>query len=727
MQVIETMLGRLGSRLTLHFLPREHLIRLSPLGKFYDRAWSLRLGVRLTNPDGANSKLYLLPLGELAGDDETYFQEVEQKLASTEVTFRGRQREVGLEVKFKFIAPFYPQNEKLCTAPFFYLDIQLLKGPRNRKIELVAELQGEGIEIADFASDTILGATLHSDYQMQPDHWGGQPTDRLSLKTFRAPLLFGLVQPPQEATLEQDKGVQIKCELGTTTARLILATYTNAPILDVRGTPYRFKYTEFFQSVQEVVKYAIDEESFIRQRCELFDTLFRDNSLGKSGRDLLSFAFQSYLPNTWWAVSLANPHDDWFSVWEGNCVFHSTVDVEYNLAWIYLMLWPQLLEKTLAQWRHYVQTTPEGAVMSHDIGGLLGANKQQYPHSMEVEENANFILLTYALWRYSGREAVLQDNLETITRLVRYILDSDTTGNGFPNRGVANTIDDASPAVQFGREQVYLAVKALAACWAVRLMLRSHPDHEMQILAAECQTRVELINYTLNTEGWLDDHYAVTLDRRTDGLVNPWDGQPLPPGPLLGWDAYSLYTANGLLYLLATDPDAKNLPPANYERLKSDLQTSVAHSLTEYGCTHTSYDQSNLWVSQNLWRDIIAGQLGLDVGQMLDRYWAFQQYENSQGRGGCFVDTYGSNWLHYYPRGITAIGLWYGLSGLKLDRQAGQISFAPVQLPLRVPLPTFADWENGLIPWVNFKLDCNLVNTEFENQHLLDGLEIITS
>jgi xylan 1,4-beta-xylosidase len=194
---------------------------------------------------------------------------------------------------------------------------------------------------------------------------------------------------------------------------------------------------------------------------------------------------------------------------------------------------------------------------------------------------------------------------------------------------------------------------------------------------------------SINT-AWLDDHFAVCLDRTTKGLINPWTKQPLPEGELEGWNAYSLYTSNGLLYLLAT---ATPLPAGlDLERFRLDLVNSRRESLIEYGCTHSSADLSNIWVSQNLHRDFSGAYLGVDPGGMLERYWAFEQFENSVGRGGCFVDTYGANHLHYYPRGITSLGIFPALAGMRLDKVAGVQEFKPVRAPLRLPLLNLCDW-----------------------------------
>jgi hypothetical protein len=727
MQLIETMLGRLGSRFTLHFLPREKQVRLSPLGKYYDLPWHLRLGFRV------GEVTRVLPFV----DTETeIFPEVEMELTMTSVTFRARDRQLGLAASIKFSAPFYPKDEALCLAPFFYLDVTLESAPGDKPVELIAGLElAEGTNrLSNFGAFDAFGAILQANYQQIKQHWGPYPApDSLSDKTYQAPLLFALYQWPEASkpSRNNDAGFKVtaNCRAGDS-FRLLLASHMNEPVLEVKQQPYIFRYNRYFPDLAAVYHFAIQNEQENKGKSAQFDQLVLDSSLGKSKTDFIAFTFQSYIQNTWWAdpQTPSSNTEDWFSVWEGNCVFHSTVDVEYNLAWIYLLLWPELLEKTIAEWRGYFQKDERGEWLSHDVGGLLGANRQTYPHQMEVEESCNFVLLVYALWSFTGWERVRTDNQDAVARLIRFVLDSDTTGNGFPDRGTANTVDDASPAVQFGREQTYLAVKALAACWASTLLLDNsslipHPAS----LIEECRQRVAVINRTLDERAWLGDHFAVTLDRKTDGLINPWSGQPLPPGELTGWDAYSIYTANGLLYLLATDTqNGANLPPGDYSRYRRDIVETVPRALIEYGCTHSSQDKSHIWVSQNLHRDFVAAYLGEDLSDLTDRYWAFEQFENSQGRGGTFVDTYGGNHLRYYPRGITSLGLLYALAGVRLDRVAGRLQVRPVRAPLRVPLLSLADWTTGRVPWLHFRLQNGKINLEIENEDLLEGLTVIS-
>ncbi len=743
MQIMETLLGCFGSRFTLHFLPRRHQVRLSPLGKFYDLPWHLTLGFKV----GDTSRILPFAGEAPANGSSQVFPEIEMELTATSLTFRARDRQLNLAATFVFTAPFYPQDEPVSLSPFFYLDVTLDQTPADKTVQFLA-----GLALAPDAAQTGVireelaeaklpyGGVVEAQYREIKGHWGpADPPDQLSRQTFQAPVALALHSWPQgvEPTFEGTEagGLAIGASgplAAGSSFGLLLATYLDGPVLEIKEQFYTFKYTRLWPDLAAVCRYAVTEQENIRAKTAFFDNMLLESSLGKAKTDFIGFTFQSYLINTWWAVpqnaSASDPDQngaavDWWSVWEGNCVFHSTVDVEYNLAWVYLLLWPALLEKTLNQWRGYLQQDERGVWLSHDIGGLLGANRQVYGHGMEVEENCNFVLLVYALWRFSGRSEVIEANRAVVAELIRFVLDSDTTGNGWPNRGTANTIDDASAAVQFGREQTYLAVKALSASFAARRILEG--EAEYLELIEECRRHGQQANQTLQEQAWLGDHYAVTLDRTTDGLTNPWTGQPLPPGELDGWNAHSLYTTNGLLYLLATDTgNGANLPPGNYDRYRQDLEASLRHSLSEYGCTHSSRDRSNIWVSQNLHRDLIAGYLGDDLAEMTERYWAFQQFENSQGRGGGFVDTYGANHLHYYPRGITSLGLLNALAGLRLDRVAGIIQFKPVRLPLRLPLPALADWPSGRLPWANFRLEAGRVVLDIENEDLLGGLKV---
>ena len=244
------------------------------------------------------------------------------------------------------------------------------------------------------------------------------------------------------------------------------------------------------------------------------------------------------------------------------------------------------------------------------------------------------ILLAFAYWRRTRRVHQMT-HYDTIRRFLDFIQACDTTGNGVPDVGCTNTIDDASPAIQYGREQVYLAVKALAALRCGAELLRSagllHVDEYLE--------QAEQIRLSLDTRGWLGDHYAVTLDPSAEGLLDPWSRQPLH-GTLPGWDACHIYTANTLamLDMLGCDLELDD------ERIAQDIITTQRRTLTRYGCTHrlprgrngvTTVDGVAVGSVPLTGGDERAARHrsclpGIDLLAMAERYWDWQATTNAR-------------------------------------------------------------------------------------------------
>jgi len=253
---------------------------------------------------------------------------------------------------------------------------------------------------------------------------------------------------------------------------------------------------------------------------------------------------------------------------------------------------------------------------------------------------------------------------ELIESLASYIIAADTTGNGFCNIGCANTVDDASAAIQFAKEQTYLAVKAFCGLWAACLMLQlPHTEAAVNPKWERLVQQMRRILETLNTSAWLGDHFAVCLETDRSKVWDSWKGAALEPGELEGWDSYHIYTASGLFYPLYFDaklPSLEILGPlfsAFLMHLKQDLPNARAKCLREYGSSHSSHEQS-VWVSQCLFRDFVAKLLGVRLPSDAERYWKLQLSVNRAAKKdwGGFADCQSNRWLSYYPRGATALG-----------------------------------------------------------------------
>jgi hypothetical protein len=720
----EAILSKLGSRMSLNFRPQEQAVYYSPLGRYYDGKMDLAVGVTV---DGETR---CLPFTK----EHEHFAEVEQHLTMTSMLYRATWREKGLRLEAEFISPFYPQDEKLSTAPVMYARLAVLpfgQNPEARRsgpVEVVCRMcwdnRAAGVTRMEATAEA---GRLHRKMMIDLSRTeiGTQAFFMPALKPLEMVLVCeDVLAAEAPAVAAESDGFRFTLTCGQDEAWVTWVCHTPDPILEIQGEKTPFKYTQFFRSADEVLAYATGQREEILRRTRFFDSLIAEASFTAAEKALHAFGFQSYLANSWWTV---RPNGrDWYSVWEGCCLFHSTVDVEYNMAPFYLLFWPRLLELEIDAWADFALTRPDvaGKYISHDIGVRHQVSVQAYPHAMEIEENCNYLLMLHALWRVTGDDGPVWRNWGLVHELAAFLHDADKNGNGFPQVGVANTIDDASPAVQFSHEQTYLAVKTAAACRAVGLMAAQVGDSGA---AEECEAQIGLIEETLQREAWLGDHYAVCIDQGLAEVADPWnEGQMLSAevleggGRIIGWDAYSLYTSLGLLTLQMTGAP---LPLGHEDRLRQDILRAAEESRGPYGCFHSSADHSNEWVSMNLHRDFVAAYLGLDlVTPHTGLYWNFELHNNSLwGRGGCFTDTYGGNFLHYYPRGLTSLGMLAALGGVRFDRVTGKLDVQPARLPLRLPLVQVADWQGMRVPWLRAECGEDGTKIEISDRDLLPG------
>jgi hypothetical protein len=488
-------------------------------------------------------------------------------------------------------------------------------------------------------------------------------------------------------------------------------------VIEVRGESYAFKYAEQFAGLDAVADWARANPTALCDNTARVDGIVSRNNASAATNSLLAQTLHTWLCCTWYGTrgdGLAGSRRsdrDWYGVWEGSCYLMSTVDVEYTQAPFYLAVWPELLRLQLDHWPHYARdgrvTLGERgagtAFLCHDSGGHATANGNVYSHDMEVEENANYIILAYAYWRRTGDDGPLQRHGEAIGQYLEFLARCDTTGNGVPDRGVANTIDDASPAVQFGREQMYLGAKTLAAFVAGSVILR-HLGREPEAQRFDVQAGV--LRGTLETAGWLGDHFATLLEKR-GVLKNPWSGEEIPCEEIPGWDAAHIYTVNGLALLDMVGLDTG----LDRDKLTTDLHTATARCLREYGCVHSDFANTEMaqlesmlglvgvarapgWIAMNLLRDIAAFYRGVDLRGLAERYWNWQTTTNTQ-EPKLFFETFAGNNLCFYPRGIAAWGYFDALGGVVIDRVASVDARGPAFSQTRVPVLLTADWANG--------------------------------
>jgi len=766
--VWETQLARLGSRVAINPRPQRSVWWQSPLGHAQYRTSYFDPGTRNFKLPGTRY-VFGAQVGEVAyslpfNDRLPHFSQVDQTETLTRLSYLCQSPDLPVKVRFTWQAPFYPEDVRLSVAPYLALQVTVTNSdpePQTGSIIIGRSVPSQETML-NFADAGCMGLRCQREVFELPveEYWLADASEADDLRTFTSGLPLA-APPPAGRTgsgrREADGRVRLPviweqpyaglmrsfslASGETESFRLVYVGWADGPVLTVAGEPQRFKYHEFFASPAQVARYAFDDWDDIAHKCDLFESTVRDATLPPALKQFLAFALHSYLANTWWTT--APDGSDWFSVWEGCCKLHSTVDVEYNVAPFYFQYWPELLRMELDEWAGHIAN----GVLSHDMGFGLEVESTKYWHQMEVEENTNFVLLLHQYWTQTGDEAPVRRHFDAVRALLDFVTGCDTSGNGFLEEGRYNTIDQGSPAIQYARDQVYLAVRALAAYTAGAKMAKLVGQTED---AARWRARARLVARTLEGQGWLDDHYVVALkqtanyapaaapvegyqpemDMQEGGWRdNGWQdtgeytgGTTSSPSPS-GWDSYSIYTTNGLVYPMRAGLKLDGLNPP---RLREDLRRAAVVTMQQFGSPHTSHE-SNMWVSQNIWRDIAAAYLGIDYVDNIQRYWALEKYINTE-KYGCFTDVYvyggDSTSLDYYPRGAAAFGLINALAGLQINRPEGMISVAPLRAPLRIPLTAFAQWDHGAIPWLVITTADGQIHAAVEGAELPAGMEV---
>ncbi|MCX7820427.1 MAG: DUF4965 domain-containing protein [Brevinematales bacterium] len=703
MNLIADALTVFGSRFGIGINPAHkecYLIKSNDIKSF---PFEIEAGIEIEG-----RKIYL-PLCK----DKEYFFFHDQKITPTTMTISGIDPDSGLHFKLTFRIPFRPKDVSFSTVPVIYLEAQVerLANPfrwfyvkvKDVDFKIFLKIKSNNFEFEYNKDKKELDLSYTHTIRRPPETKEGLLAQNTTpiIEERKTKNKIAII----EGNYEKDGFYENISTNDNKKIVLCWGDFESATLL-VKDKLREFKYTEFLKNLDEVIRWGKNNYKNVVENSTKVDNIFLSHKLGSSLSNLLSMTLHSWLYDTWY-VRLEDK--DWYSVWEGSCFFHSTVDVEYTQSPFYLSVWPELLEMELDEWPDFgkpgetvIGDRGKGTLfLSHDMGVLANADRQYYPHEMEVEENANYILMAYAHWRRTGKDSIIEKHKDFIKKLMDFIIACDTTGNGIPDLCCANTIDDASPAIQFGKEQIYLGVKAMASIKAGIEILNYLGEKELSKYQKFARNALN----TVEKEGWLNDHYIVTLTKTKDGLVDPWTKEKLS-GELEGWDAYHIYTVNGIALLEMVGFNVG----LNKERIKKDILEATYKTLTKYGCRHSTYiskavshdvkvglaSSSNKvgWISMNMLRDIVACYYGIDLLHLTENYWDWQLTTNSQDIYLFFETFYGNN-LNLYPRGLAVFGYLEAVAGFVYDKVAGKKKFNPIKKDVDIPIFTYADWEKG--------------------------------
>lgn len=591
-----------------------------------------------------------------------------------------------------------------------------LPGEHHSSITVRAE-ESIILSATDSADVSIEGA-VGGDGTASSSWLGAMPSGGAGIP-FREPFLF-------ERRVRGHSGFKWRPALsagGSASKPFVIATHAPGAVFRVTppnspgsGGDYAFSYTSRHSDLTAVAEAAVALRADQLAKAGTFDGIFSgashidltDTSDANALRELAAMGLRSYALNAWMLEKISGGGPDrYFNVWEGTnpcCAFNSTIDVVYNDAQLTLALWPGLLDQMLEQWKPFVDGSGAMSVMPHDIGIRQVADGQFY-YDMPVEENANYILLSYAHWKSTGDMGSVGARLGTSKDLLAYIAAADLDGDSLPDLGTTNTFDASNETMHTSRNQIYLGVKIASAAQAVLEEMAAIGDTDAA--AIELAERIRHgVAHTLENAAWRGDHFAISLDPAS-GLESDRN-------------ARSINSANGLMYLLQF---GGNLPvsPSLMDKLRTDAASALRATLGPSGSVQMDMNVVSGWMSQSIWRDAVSTYLGArpssgqsDFVEFVRRYrdqqmsyarhgdggwWDVYEYDGSPGSWAVKPSGLGRGVLGFYPRGADVFGLLQATGGLTIDRHHGVLGLlSPARASQRVPLFALADWSTGTIP-----------------------------
>jgi len=716
-QLFPALLSRLGSRLTVIPEPDKGRTRILPLGPHLPELSGLNVTI------GAAGGPVSFP--GRGGEPPAGLQ---QTVTPTGIAYRLPLPDGQGHLCYELLAPLWPGDRHWSTAPFMLLRLELTNtSGAELALPVAVELArginaASGMTIIRTPERTINAVTLAHAWKFELDQQRqGSGVDRGAI----APHLRQMslddggdwhwrVSGCGDLCLAGDAAEGWSISSGQLVANvtlapgesqqlhLVLAFYTDTPLLLVDQNPRPLAYSQQFTSADQIVAMALVQRRAFMDVDRQFHRLLVTEDMPPNLYRLTCLGLQSLLANSW---LISDGADGWlYSEWEGFPRFHCTLDVVFNTSPFYILFAPDLLADMLRMWPRYGW---RGHV-PHDAGKGLIIGRNAYPIPMTVEEDTNFILLHALYANFTGDADVAASQAAFITGIVRGLIDADKDGNGLPDRGTVNTFDDAPPSVNAAANQLYLGVKILAALKALPLLtgIQGHVPPELQ---DQIDRRIATLEQTLSGS-WTGTHYPLISGPASAGPARHRAGVLRPAGAqrTAGLDqpeldsptGYGNYLAHGWVPLLwMGEPEPLNALP----HLAAHLAAAERITATPYGSAHRD-GHANVWVSQNLWRDAAALYLGatLPYAQLLDNYWAVQTKAYVQGLTDPawlpYCDSPINSYLTYYGRGAAALLYPWAGRGISFSRARRELRVPAASRTAPLPLPFLADWQTGTVP-----------------------------
>ncbi len=718
------LLSRLGCRFTLIPEPQNGTVRILPLGPQLPEFTGLRVQIHAPGRD----IVFPDPAGFLP-------DRLQWNSDLSAVTYHFPVP--GGEFSYQIRSPFTPGNVKWRDAPVMFIRLRFENTGGNPVNYTVDFTPGFAKERRTVRKKTVTGIRLFHPFRLDQSrlniteltpnisphlqtrsHAGSDAAQFIVSGTVELTVIGAI----SDGWTVENQTLHARFTVPAAGIRekwLAVSVYTRTPVLKVDGQAFPFHYTDSFVGSVALAKSALENKAGLLAEDAAYRSCFLFTDDPQPEKRLAALCLQSFLANTW---LMQQPGGGWrYSEWEGFPLFHSTMDVVFNTSLFHIMFTPEFLGDMLRHWPQY----GEDGHLPHDMGRGLILDRNQYPIPMTVEEDTNFILLHYLYGNFSGDWSIARTQGLFLNRLVDKILATDVDGNGLPDIGVINTFDDAPPAINSAQNQLYLGIKVAAALEAY-LEFNRYPMSRVQYDAV-----AEMIKRIRNTlrSCRLPDHYPIYIPGRqpvSAGILYPHSSgdQHDPHHDTGSNNGYSNYLFHGAVPLYICGKPFLNDFSESFRR---HIISAHEKTNTRFGDAHRD-GVSNVWISQNMWRDLAASYLDapLDFSRLHRQYrdmetHCFSKKNATQWQGFC--DSPFNSFLTFYSRGVPFLFFHWAQAHFSFSRKNSALTIQAPAKPGQIPLPFFSRGKPHEIPVLIWN-ETTRQPTRIQHSEVLDGMKL---
>lgn len=411
-------------------------------------------------------------------------KEIKREMCWSSDTWSAERLEFSLITPFEKVKEpdlMTEEEKKFSLAPVIFAKITLDNSEKDTEAELLFGLEGPRRMLSESTEGKYVGAAFERKYGFAIlKKEGISEFSRLDLLSSWATGNY------QNHGLGRAPSLLFKVPAGEKkTFTIALATYQDGNI--TAGLDTSFYYTGVFKSLEEVLKYGLENADSYLELAKQRDSELEESDLNEHRQFLLAHSTHSYH-----ASSQLMKKEDGSPLWivnEGEYIMMNTFDLTVDHVFFELKFHPWTITNTLDLFvDRYSYKDQAGLAFTHDMGTYNAFSPKEYSSYelpnldgcfsyMTHEELLNWVLTAGVYVLKTGDSEWLNKNIHIFTQCMDSLIARDANNDGImdvdssrcKDGAEITTYDSLDVSLGQSRNNLYLGVKT----WSAYVLLNS--------------------------------------------------------------------------------------------------------------------------------------------------------------------------------------------------------------------------------------------------------------